>query len=298
MHKRILQAIAKATSQQPDRLDHLAKRLGIPESQAASLIEELYAQRAVNQARITRKGESFLAIWPTSLPAPSTGYAFTINPKKRPPSGSLTRPPRPERGNTVRKNTPPAKPKKVSIDLGAALQTILKGTSAEAPMTASDINELLGRSQPSWNPAMARLLDSGVAATTDNPKRKGTRAYYLVSPTSPSGAVAAPADQAQVSGNNSASDGTGANLSLVTVAVSTPTPGPAVAEAAPGADTSSDQEVSFAIHDDGRLAITDNDHVMVLPPSATRRLGYFLGCLEVTAWPPRFDPQVLEETKA
>ncbi len=296
MHQRILQAIAKATSQQPDRLDHLAKRLGIPELQAASLIEELYAQRAVNQARITRKGESFLAIWPTSLPAPSTGYAFTINPKKRPPSGSFTRPPRPERGNTMTIKTPPAKAP--AIDLDAALQTILKGTSADAPMTASDINELLERTQSSWNPAMIRLLDSGVAATTDHPKRKGARAYYLASPTSPSGAVATPADQAQVSGNNSVSDGTGANLSLVAAAVSTPTPGPAVAAAAPGADTSSEQEVSFAIHDDGRLSITDDDQVIVLPPSATRRLGYFLGCLEITAWPPRFDPQVLEETKA
>lgn len=296
MYQRILQAIAKATSQQPDRLDHLAKRLGIPELQVASLIEELYAQRAVNQARITRKGESFLAIWPTSLPAPSTGYAFTINPKKRPPSGSFTRPPRPERGNTMTINSPPAKAP--AIDLELSLKTILKGTSADAPMTAGEISALLERQQAYWNPAMVRLLDAEVVATTDNPKRKGTRAYYLASPTSPSGAARSPADQAQVSGNNSVSDGTGANLSLVAAAVSTPPPGPAVAAAAPGADTSSDPEVSFAIHDDGRLSITDDNLVMVLPPSATRRLGYFLGCLEVNAWPPRFDPKVLEETKA
>ncbi len=296
MHQRILQAIAKATSQQPDRLDHLAKRLGIPESQAASLIEELYVQRAVNQARITRKGESFLAIWPTSLPAPSTGYAFTINPKKRPPSGSFTRPPRPERGNTVSNEAP--KKQKEPTEMMAQLLSVMDLATLEIPMTPGDISELLGKSQAAWTKAMDLLLERNVVAITDNPNRKGSRAFYLVSPTSPSGAAGSPADQAQVSGNNSVSDGTGANLSLVAAAVSTPSPGPAVAAAAPGADTSSDQEVSFAIHDDGRLSITDDDQVIVLPPSATRRLGYFLGCLEVNAWPPRFDPQVLEETKA
>lgn len=53
-------------------------------------------------------------------------------------------------------------------------------------------------------------------------------------------------------------------------------------------------EIEFAIYDDGRLAIFDGDELMTLPPEATRRLGYFLGCLEIHAWPPRLDPEVLD----
>ena len=39
-------------------------------------------------------------------------------------------------------------------------------------------------------------------------------------------------------------------------------------------------EIEFSIYDDGRLAIMDEDEVLVLPPEATRRLGRFLGCFE------------------
>ncbi|GBG03931.1 hypothetical protein AZSI13_32580 [Azospira sp. I13] len=297
MHQQILQFIAGAHAQQPARQDVVAKRLKAPEAEVATAVEQLYACHAINLARITRKGESYVAIWPTGVtPAP---HEFTINPKKRPPSGSFTRPPRPERGHTVSKSTLPANPKKAVTDLEAGLKTILNGTTADAPMTPSDISELLERTQSSWNPAMARLLSSGVVAATENPKRKGSRAYYLSPSTSPSEAAGSSADQTRVSVNNSVSGGTSANLSLVADAVSTPPPGPVVGAADPGADTSSDApDVSFAIHDDGRLTITDCDQVLELQPSATRRLGYFLGCLEIQAWPPRFDPTSIEEVRA
>lgn len=49
-------------------------------------------------------------------------------------------------------------------------------------------------------------------------------------------------------------------------------------------------DIEFSIYNDGRLAIVDGDEVLVLPPAATRRLGYFLGCLEMNTWPPRLDP--------
>lgn len=52
-------------------------------------------------------------------------------------------------------------------------------------------------------------------------------------------------------------------------------------------------EIDFSIHADGRLTIIDGYESMVLPPEATRRLGYFLGCLEMNTWPPRLDPEAL-----
>lgn len=51
-------------------------------------------------------------------------------------------------------------------------------------------------------------------------------------------------------------------------------------------------EVEFAIYNDGRLAVIDGDEILVIPPEATLRLGYFLGCLDMDAWPPRLDPAV------
>ena len=48
-------------------------------------------------------------------------------------------------------------------------------------------------------------------------------------------------------------------------------------------------EIEFAVYSDGRLAIFDGDEILILPPEATRRLGYFLGCLETHVWPPRLD---------
>lgn len=64
---------------------------------------------------------------------------------------------------------------------------------------------------------------------------------------------------------------------------------------APDEEVSSDSdapEVAFMIHDDGRLTIAAGDEIIVIPPSATRRLGHFLGCLEKDAWPPRIASEV------
>lgn len=41
-------------------------------------------------------------------------------------------------------------------------------------------------------------------------------------------------------------------------------------------------QIEFSIYDDGRLVIMDGDEVFVLPPSATRRLGTFLGCFDMS----------------
>lgn len=76
----------------------------------------------------------------------------------------------------------------------------------------------------------------------------------------------------------------------------TEAPALAIAPVEPDADESLTEdtepaEIDFAVYSDGRLAIVDGDEILVLPPEATRRLGYFLGCLEKNAWPPRLDPQ-------
>ena len=52
-------------------------------------------------------------------------------------------------------------------------------------------------------------------------------------------------------------------------------------------------QVEFSVYSDGRLAIIDGDEILVIPPDATRRLGYFLGCFEKNAWPPRLDPHTI-----
>ncbi|GEM_PF-5319756 len=282
MHQRILQAIATADAQHPARQDEVAKRLKVPESEVATAVEQLYAHHEINMAKITRKTESFVAIWPTGVsPAAGSRSDFTINPKKRPPSGVLTRPPRPERGNTVSTNIPPAKPKAPAIDLEVSLKIILKGTSAEAPMTAGEISALLERQQAYWNPAMVRLLDAEVVATTDNPKRKGTRAYYLASPTSPSGAARSPADQAQVSGNNSASGRDGGHTPPA-VTASENIPSPIATAMGDGVDASSKArtDMRFAMFDDGELHVFDGDELIIFTPGDTKRLRSFLGCFE------------------
>lgn len=94
----------------------------------------------------------------------------------------------------------------------------------------------------------------------------------------------------------------GKNTGSVTSAP-TSTEGHAVIEKAPAAEASASApecdvaddapEIDFAIHADGRLSIIDGDDTLILPPSATRRLGHFLGCLEMRAWPPRLDPAPL-----
>ena len=50
-------------------------------------------------------------------------------------------------------------------------------------------------------------------------------------------------------------------------------------------DESAATKIDFSIYDDGRLAISDGDELFVLPPDATRRLGQFLGRIEINGWP-------------
>lgn len=72
---------------------------------------------------------------------------------------------------------------------------------------------------------------------------------------------------------------------------------PVVSDSLTTASTSGDAvplEIEFALYDGGRLAIIGGDELMILPPKDTRRLGYFLGCLEILARPPRLAPEALD----
>ncbi len=63
-------------------------------------------------------------------------------------------------------------------------------------------------------------------------------------------------------------------------------------DAKPSEDkTENASAVEFSVYSDGRLAIIDGTEILVLQPDATRRLGYFLGCFEMNAWPPRLDSE-------
>lgn len=59
------------------------------------------------------------------------------------------------------------------------------------------------------------------------------------------------------------------------------------------ADDDLPQPLSFSLREDGQLTIIDDDLLLIVPPADVRRLGYFLGCFESAAWPPRLDPAPL-----
>lgn len=64
-------------------------------------------------------------------------------------------------------------------------------------------------------------------------------------------------------------------------------PAPVAETPAQPEETNEDKtpDIEFSIYDDGRLAITDGDEILVLPPNATRRLGHFLGCFDMSQHP-------------
>ena len=102
-----------------------------------------------------------------------------------------------------------------------------------------------------------------------------------VSPFAHPAKVQTPADQPQVSDNNSGSTSAGALLSPPAgrAAVAVPRPEPSVP---PGADDrdclleGDDAEVKFALGDDGRLSIADGTDLWVLPADDVRRLRRLL----------------------
>lgn len=61
-------------------------------------------------------------------------------------------------------------------------------------------------------------------------------------------------------------------------------PAPVAEPPAPPNETGEEKtpDIEFSIYDDGRLAIMDGDELFVLPPTATRRLGHFLGCFDLS----------------
>lgn len=291
MDDRILEALAKTTAQAPAFRDELQKRLSATAMQLDDALERLYAARQINRAKVTRKGATREALWATGSSLPR---AFTISHKKRP--FYPARPPRPEQAPSVgdrpmnTKATPasaandPVKQHSVSDLIVAALA----GSTKENPVQPKELSERLGRPQRAWNVPLSLLLGNGKVIPIESHHRRGTYAYYLAPvevTSSSSGVSSSPADQPQVSETTAAAE----CVTTPPVAPTAVAPGLPSLQARGNHVSDTPPKIEFSMQDDGHLTIYDGDEVMVMPPEATRRLGYFLGCFDRTAWPPRLD---------
>lgn len=297
MDDRILEVLAKTTAQDPAFRDELQKRIGATGTQLDDSLERLYAARLINRAKVTRKGATREALWTTGSSLPR---AFTLSHKKRP--FYPPRPPRPEQATSVgdrpmnkATTTAAANDPVKQPAIGDLILAALAGSTKENPVHPKELSERLGRQQSAWNVPMARLIGAEKVMHTESHQRRGTNAYYLApveATSSPSGASSSPADQPQVSETTAAAE------CVTTPPVAPPAVAPGLPSLQARGDHVSDNppKIEFGIQDDGSMSIYDGDELMVLPPEATRRLGYFLGCFDRAAWPPRLDAIPAEST--
>lgn len=271
MYQRILDALKGSDSRNPLTTSAVAKALGVTREELDPVVDALYEHRAICRCDVIKQGEASTQIWLTGIAAIPSRDAFTINPKKRPPSGSFIRPNAP-RAKGIEEQKEQTMKTKTAFDI---VQEML-----EAKPTGVSRADLImaAKSTSGVDNAIYRLCNDKKAHRTGR------------------GSIAWGPEPA--AGNEIASSAIKAD----------PVTPPAVKQEAPTIElrqeaplrldvVEDDQgeappEVDFAIHADGRLSIIDGGAIMVLPPTATRRLGYFLGCLEINSWPPRLDPTV------
>lgn len=92
MRDKLLQILAGTTAQGWMARADLREKSGVTEQDLDAALEALYASRQINRSKIIRGELEIEAIWITGFVAKTSRSEFTINPKKRPPSRSLTRP--------------------------------------------------------------------------------------------------------------------------------------------------------------------------------------------------------------
>lgn len=86
----LLDTISHASSKKPAVAADVRKKLGLHIDDFAAIYQAALDARLIYDARITRGGIEQLVCWPTGVILPP-GRDITINPKKLPPSGVLTR---------------------------------------------------------------------------------------------------------------------------------------------------------------------------------------------------------------
>lgn len=86
----LLAAISGASSKRPMAAADVRKKTGLHIDDFATIYQAALDARLIYDAKITKGGIEWVVCWPTGVVIPA-GRDITINPRKLPPSGSLTR---------------------------------------------------------------------------------------------------------------------------------------------------------------------------------------------------------------
>lgn len=108
MRDKLMKMLQGTTAQEWAARTDLLKKLGCTGKQLDAELDALYASRQINKSKIIRANLEIDAIWITGCVAKASRSEFVINPKKLPPSGSLTRPTRAAQKEEVMPQTAPA----------------------------------------------------------------------------------------------------------------------------------------------------------------------------------------------